>query len=58
MNVDRAEEILNSKGVIDVHYKNMPVWIEGIDTKRNIANVKSLRDDTSFNVTINELTEQ
>lgn len=57
MNVDRAIEIINSKGVIDVHYKNEPIWIESIDSGKSMAHVKSLRNDRSLNVTINELTE-
>lgn len=30
MDTDRAREILNSKGVIEVVHNGQPVWIEGI----------------------------
>jgi H-type small acid-soluble spore protein len=30
MNRQRASEIMNSKGVINVCYNGMPVWLEGI----------------------------
>lgn len=30
MDADRAREILNSKGVIEVVHNGAPVWIEGL----------------------------
>jgi small acid-soluble spore protein H (minor) len=30
LNTDRAKEIINSKGVIEVLHNGAPVWIEGL----------------------------
>jgi len=38
MNTNRATEIFNSLGVIEVHYQGYPVWIEKI--KYNMAGVR------------------
>lgn len=55
MLVDRAREIMESKGVIEVLYQGHPVWIEGIE--QDSAQVRLLDDDHKLNVPINMLTE-
>ncbi|HAN09136.1 MAG TPA: hypothetical protein DCP90_00800 [Clostridiales bacterium] len=31
MDIKRIEKVMSSKGVVNVEYKNMPVWILDID---------------------------
>lgn len=52
------KEILASKGVIEVSYKNDPVWLEAISTDRDgKIQVKSLSTNKHFNVDIKDLKE-
>ena len=54
----RLEEILESRGIINVTYKNNPVWLEGISTdKDGVIQVKDLKTDKLMSVDINDLKE-
>lgn len=59
MNKERVKEILNSKGVIDVNYKNNPVWLEGVstDTDGKIL-VRDLKTNEHYTADIKELEEK
>lgn len=57
MNLKRAEEIINSKGVIQVTYNNSPVWIESISRDDSTAHVKFLESDLSMNIPVQYLNE-
>lgn len=57
MNINRAEEIIKSKGVIDVQYKNDSVWLESIDESNRTANVRILNSKKEFVVPVDELNE-
>ena len=57
LNTDRAVEIINSKGVINVKYNNEPIWIESIDEMKGMAHVKNIKTNKSFNVSIFKLME-
>lgn len=56
MEKHRAEEIFNSKGVIEVFHKNALVWIEQIDEE--MANIEYLDDLSTNRVGIEELYEK
>lgn len=52
----RVEEILESKGVIYVSYKNNPVWLESIGTdKDGFIQVRDLKTHKFMTVDIKEL---
>ena len=54
----RVEEILESRGVINVTYKNTPVWLEGIGTdKDGLIQVRDLKTDKLMPVDIKDLKE-
>lgn len=55
MEYKRAEEIMQSHGVIDVNYNGMPVWIEAI--KGDMAEITFIGLDRSLNIEVNELNE-
>jgi small acid-soluble spore protein H (minor) len=55
MDINRAKEIFNSLGVIEVCYKGCPVWIEKIDEDR--AQVQDIETNQSFEVSVNDLVE-
>lgn len=56
MDSKRAQEILESHGVIEVLYQNQPVWIEKIiDDNRAIVSQMTTR--RQHEVSISELTE-
>lgn len=57
MDLKRAEEIINSKGIIEVTYRNSPVWIESIGKDTRTAHVKLLSSNEAMSVPVNELTE-
>lgn len=56
MNIPRAEEILNSLGVIEVFYHGSPVWLEQVDGES--VKIKDLNTQTDLQVTVNELMER
>ena len=54
----RLGEILESDGVINVTYKNNPVWLESIGTdKDGVIQVKDLKTDKRMTVDIVDLKE-
>ncbi|RKD33436.1 H-type small acid-soluble spore protein [Thermohalobacter berrensis] len=57
MDVQRANEILNSPNNIEVLYNNTPVWIEKINSEKGTANVKMLNNNTSIEVNTKNLVE-
>ena len=58
MDIKRAEEIINSKGIIEVTYKDSPVWIESVIKDNATALVKLLSDNQSMNIPVEDLTEK
>lgn len=58
MDKKRVKEILSSKGVIEVNYKDDPVWLEPISTdKDGKIQVKSMTTNEHFTVDIKDLKE-
>ena len=54
----RLDEILESTGVINVTYKNNPVWLESISTDKDGGiQVKDLKTDKLMSVDIKDLKE-
>ena len=58
MDIKRAEEIINSKGIIEVTYKDSPVWIESVIRDNATAHVKLLSDNQSMNIPVEDLMEK
>jgi small acid-soluble spore protein H (minor) len=58
MNLKKAIEIVDSLGVINITYKNSPVWIENINRENRTAQVKDLKTDKFMEVSISELVEE
>lgn len=57
MDIKRVEEIINSKGIINVTYNNSPVWLETVRTENGTAHVKLLSSDETMNVPVKDLKE-
>lgn len=58
MDRERVQSIIESHGVINVTYKNNPVWIESIGNKNDgMVLVRDLKTDTHYEVNIEELKE-
>ncbi|KOA19673.1 small, acid-soluble spore protein H [Clostridium homopropionicum DSM 5847] len=57
MDKNRACEIIESLGVIEVKYKGDPVWLGNIDRNSDIIKVKNLETNQEFNVDIKDLQE-
>lgn len=55
MDTKRAQEIMDSLGVIEVLLRGRPVWIE--DLEGSLAQVRFLDDTHSFKVPVGELQE-
>lgn len=55
MNGKRAEEIMQSYGVINVSYNGTPIWIDGI--KGDQARVTLIGQNKSLEVPLSALTE-
>ena len=54
----RLGEILESRGIINVTYRNNPVWLEGIGTdKDGVIQVKDLKTNKLMSVEIEDLKE-
>lgn len=58
MDINRAEEIINSKGIIEVTYKDLPIWIESVIRDNATAHVKLLSDNQSMNIPVEDLMEK
>ncbi|MBZ9686963.1 H-type small acid-soluble spore protein [Clostridium estertheticum] len=58
MDKKRLAEILESHGIINVTYKDNPVWLESIGTdKDEVIQVKDLKTDRLIQVDIKDLKE-
>ncbi len=57
MDIKRVDEIINSKGIIDVTYNNESVWIESVIGENETAHVKFLSSDKTMNVPVEDLKE-
>lgn len=57
MDIKRVDEIINSKGIIDVTYNNESVWIESVIGEDGTAHVKLLSSDKTLNVPVEDLRE-
>lgn len=57
MKLERAKEIFDSYGVIEVSYKSKPIWIESIYLEENTAQVKVLSSNEVLEVPVGELKE-
>ncbi len=44
MDLKRAQEIFESKGVIDVNYNGMPIWIKTINHEEGTIEIKGLQE--------------
>lgn len=55
MDNKRAEEIMQSHGVINVNYNGMPVWLEGI--RGDMAEVTFIGLDRRMDIPVKELNE-
>ena len=58
MLTERAVEIINSLGVINVTYNNNPVWIEDVKRENNKVQVKNLKTNEVIEVEVSDLTEK
>jgi small acid-soluble spore protein H (minor) len=58
MDIKRAQEILNSKGIIDVKYQGESVWINNIDMKREVVDIEGINNKLiNLTVNVNDLNE-
>lgn len=57
MDIKRVDEIISSKGIIDVTYNNESVWIESVIGENETAHVKLLSSDKTLNVPLKDLRE-
>ncbi len=58
MDKKRLGEILESHGIINVTYKDNPVWLEGVSSdKDGVIQVKDLKTDKLMSVDIRDLKE-
>lgn len=55
MDSERAVEIMKSRGVIGVSFKDKPVWLEGI--KDDMASVIELETNRKLDVPLKSLSE-
>jgi len=59
MNVQRAQQIVQSKEKIDVEYQGRPVWIDGIDERSQMARVHVEQNpQESMTVAVDQLVEK
>lgn len=58
MNFKRAEEIVQSLGVINVTYRDKAIWIEDVQKASNTAHIKDLKTSEIKEVSLTELKEQ
>jgi len=53
---ERVKEILESDGVINVTYRNNPVWLESIGTNKDgVIQVRDLKTDKHITVEVKDL---
>jgi small acid-soluble spore protein H (minor) len=59
MKVQRAQEILSASAVINVNYKDIPVYIEDVDRGQEMAIIHPIGDpDNKQSIPVSELVEQ
>lgn len=58
MDLQRVHSILNNKEKSDVFYDERPVWIQGVDKKRDIAKVGFVDNFEEKDVYIEDLYEK
>ena len=58
MNLERIHYILNNKEKCDVFYDERPVWIQGIDTSKDIAKIGFVDNFEEKNVYVEDLYEK
>ena len=57
--VQRAHEILNASAMINVMYKNVPVFIENVDRGQEMAVIHPVGEpDNKQSIPVSELIEQ
>lgn len=56
VDIERAKQVMESKGVIDVRYNGVPVWIESV--RSDTAEVRFLDTDKRLDVPVGKLSEQ
>ncbi|GKX28780.1 hypothetical protein SH1V18_12600 [Vallitalea longa] len=58
MKIERAQEIFDSKGVIDVNYNGNPIWIKSVNQEEQTAEIEMLDAPTNNEVvSVRELNE-
>lgn len=58
MNLERAKEIFESKGVIDVEYHGESIWLKNIDEEQSMVEIEGLNQKLGTRkVKVGELTE-
>ena len=58
MDIQRAQQIINSRETIDVLHNGLPVWIEGVTPGKNTARIRNLKGtETTREVPVAELIE-
>ncbi|WP_027365790.1 H-type small acid-soluble spore protein [Desulfotruncus alcoholivorax] len=58
MDVQRVQQIINSRETIEVLHNGTPVWIEGVTPGKNIAKIRSLQGkEATREVPVTELIE-
>lgn len=58
MNKSRIEYILNSAEKFDVYYKGQPIWINSLNSNKNIVDITLNKTQERIHVNINELIEK
>lgn len=57
MNIERANDILQSHGVIDVDYNGQSVWIRSVDTANEMVEIGIVNNAEGKTVSPEELIE-
>ncbi|MCY6484884.1 small, acid-soluble spore protein, H family [Clostridium aestuarii] len=57
LSIDRAKSIMESNSNLEVIYNNVPVWLEDINDKRSLVQIRNLRDNNCMVVPACDLTE-
>ncbi len=58
MDFERADQIIHSKGIVEVWYRNDPVWLESLQTDHRTVHVKNLNTRETMNIPLSELQEK
>ena len=57
MDIEKAREIMNSHGVIGVHYGEAPVWLEQVHEDTGTVEIKNLATEEHLEVPAKALFE-